>query len=30
MEQLAEAGKALLTEHTAKLVPGYFALRDSV
>src|SRR5262249_17603411 len=28
MEQLAEAGKALITEHTAKLVPGYFALRD--
>jgi class 3 adenylate cyclase len=28
MEQLADAGKALLTEHTAKLAPGYFALRD--
>jgi class 3 adenylate cyclase len=28
MEQIAEAGKALLTEHTAKLVSGYFALRD--
>jgi class 3 adenylate cyclase len=28
MEQLAEAGKTLLTRHTAKLVSGYFALRD--
>jgi class 3 adenylate cyclase/tetratricopeptide (TPR) repeat protein len=28
MEQIAEAGKALLTEHTAKLVSGYFQLRD--
>jgi class 3 adenylate cyclase/tetratricopeptide (TPR) repeat protein len=28
MEQLAETGKALLTEHTAKLVEGYFQLRD--
>ncbi len=28
MEHIAEAGKALLTEHTAKLVAGYFALRD--
>ena len=28
MEQLAEPGKALLTEHTAGLVSGYFALRD--
>jgi class 3 adenylate cyclase len=28
MEQIAEAGKALLTEHTSKLVSGYFALRD--
>jgi class 3 adenylate cyclase/tetratricopeptide (TPR) repeat protein len=28
MEQIAEAGKSLLTEHTAKLVSGYFALRD--
>jgi class 3 adenylate cyclase len=28
MEQLAAQGKALLTEHTAKLVEGYFALRD--
>jgi class 3 adenylate cyclase/tetratricopeptide (TPR) repeat protein len=28
MEHIAEAGKALLTEHTAKLVTGYFALRD--
>jgi class 3 adenylate cyclase/tetratricopeptide (TPR) repeat protein len=28
MEQLAEPGRALLTEHTAKLVTGYFALRD--
>jgi class 3 adenylate cyclase len=28
MEQIAEAGKALLTEHTARLVSGYFALRD--
>ena len=27
MEQIAEAGKALLTEHTAKLVSGYFTLR---
>jgi class 3 adenylate cyclase/tetratricopeptide (TPR) repeat protein len=28
MEQLAETGKALLTEHTAKRVEGYFRLRD--
>jgi class 3 adenylate cyclase len=28
MEQLAEAGHAYLTEHTAKLVGGYFRLRD--
>jgi class 3 adenylate cyclase/tetratricopeptide (TPR) repeat protein len=28
MEQLAEAGHAYLTEHTAKLVAGYFQLRD--
>src|SRR5262249_48003160 len=28
MEQLAEAGRAYLTEHTAKLVAGYFRLRD--
>src|SRR5262245_49895934 len=28
MEQIAEPGKALITDHTAKLVPGYFALRD--
>jgi class 3 adenylate cyclase/tetratricopeptide (TPR) repeat protein len=28
MEQIAEAGKALLTGHTAKLVSGYFQLRD--
>src|SRR5262249_20738603 len=28
MEQMAEPGKALLTGHTAKLVSGYFALRD--
>jgi class 3 adenylate cyclase len=28
MEQLAQAGKALLTESTAKLVTGYFLLRD--
>src|SRR5215813_4461382 len=28
MEQLAEAGKTLLTEHAAKLAPGYFAVRD--
>jgi class 3 adenylate cyclase len=28
MEQIAEAGKALLTDHTAKRVAGYFALRD--
>jgi class 3 adenylate cyclase len=28
MEQLAEPGKALLTEHTARLVQGLFALRD--
>jgi hypothetical protein len=28
MEQLAEPVKALLTEHTAKLVSGYFQLRD--
>jgi class 3 adenylate cyclase len=28
MEQIAEPGKALLTEHTARLVSGYFSLRD--
>jgi class 3 adenylate cyclase len=28
MEQIAEAGKALITEHTSKLASGYFALRD--
>ena len=28
LEQLAEPGKALLTEYTAKLVAGYFQLRD--
>src|SRR5436190_5784049 len=28
MEQMADAGKALLTGHTAKLVSGYFQLRD--
>src|SRR5262245_20408027 len=28
MEQIAEPGKALITDHTAKLAPGYFALRD--
>jgi class 3 adenylate cyclase len=28
MEQIAEAGKALLTEHMGKLVSGYFQLRD--
>jgi class 3 adenylate cyclase len=28
MEQLAEPGKVFLSEHTAKLVAGYFALRD--
>jgi class 3 adenylate cyclase/tetratricopeptide (TPR) repeat protein len=28
MEQIAEAGKVLLTGHTANLVTGYFALRD--
>ncbi len=28
MEQLAEPGKSLLTEATAKLVAGYFAVRD--
>ncbi len=28
MEQMAEPGKALLTGHTAKLVSGYFQLRD--
>jgi class 3 adenylate cyclase/tetratricopeptide (TPR) repeat protein len=28
MEQLAEPGKALLTEHTKRLVADYFALRD--
>ncbi len=28
MEQLAEPGKPFLTEHTAKLVTGFFALRD--
>ena len=29
MEQLAEPGKAYLTEHTAKLAEGYFELRTS-
>jgi class 3 adenylate cyclase len=28
MEGLAEAGRIYLTEHTAKLVGGYFTLRD--
>jgi hypothetical protein len=28
MEQMADTGKALLTGHTAKLVSGYFQLRD--
>ena len=28
MEQLAEPGKVLLTEHTGQLVSGFFALRD--
>jgi adenylate cyclase len=28
MEQMADSGKVLLTEHTAKLVSGYFQLRD--
>src|SRR5574341_2128816 len=28
MQQIAEPGKALLTEHTARLVEGYFQLRD--
>jgi adenylate cyclase len=28
VEQLAEAGKIFLTEHTAKLVSGFFQLRD--
>jgi class 3 adenylate cyclase len=28
MEQMADTGKVLLTEHTSKLVSGYFALRD--
>jgi class 3 adenylate cyclase/tetratricopeptide (TPR) repeat protein len=28
MEQLAEPGNVFLTEHTTKLVEGYFALRD--
>jgi len=28
MEQIADPGKALVTGHTAKLVAGYFALRD--
>jgi class 3 adenylate cyclase/tetratricopeptide (TPR) repeat protein len=28
MEALAEAGRAYLTEHTAKLVAGYFRVRD--
>jgi class 3 adenylate cyclase len=28
MEQIADPGKALLTGHTAKLVSGYFQLRD--
>jgi class 3 adenylate cyclase len=28
MEQMADPGKALLASHTAKLVSGYFRLRD--
>src|SRR5262249_55659904 len=28
VEQMADTGKALLTQDTAKLVPGYFQLRD--
>jgi hypothetical protein len=28
MEQMADPGKALLTGHSAKLVSGYFQLRD--
>ena len=28
MEQIAEPGKVYLTQHTARLVRGYFALRD--
>jgi len=28
MEQLAEPGKPLLTEHTARLVTGFFSVRD--
>src|SRR5438046_4125093 len=28
MEQMADTGKVLLTGHTARLVSGYFALRD--
>jgi class 3 adenylate cyclase/tetratricopeptide (TPR) repeat protein len=28
MEQLAEPGKPLVTEHTAKLVAGFFSVRD--
>src|SRR5262249_23071578 len=28
MEQLAEAGTVLITEHTAALVPGFFQLRS--
>jgi hypothetical protein len=28
VEQMANPGKTLLTRHTAKLVSGYFALRD--
>jgi class 3 adenylate cyclase len=28
MEQIAEPGKSLLAGHTAKLVSGYFMLRD--
>src|SRR5262249_56549878 len=28
MEQIAEAGEVLLTEHTSKLVSHYFQLRD--
>src|SRR6059036_2031597 len=28
MEQLAEPGKVFLTEHTARLVAGFFTLRD--
>jgi len=28
MEEMADTGKALLTGHTAKLVSGYFQLRD--